>query len=50
VSAYLNEMENVLDVGDSAMKVEELVEVGIEMERVDVMDVIDATEKVLEKG
>ncbi|GJT06141.1 DNA-directed DNA polymerase [Tanacetum coccineum] len=45
VSAYLNEMENVLDDGDSAMKVEELVEVGMEMERVNVMDVIDAKEK-----
>ncbi|GKB38443.1 putative ribonuclease H-like domain-containing protein [Tanacetum coccineum] len=49
VSAYLNELENVLDDGDSTMKVEELVEVGTEMERVDAMDVIDAREKVREK-
>ncbi|GJU07246.1 hypothetical protein Tco_1123676 [Tanacetum coccineum] len=46
VSTYLNELENMLDDGDSPMKVEELVEEGTEMERIEAMDV---NENVLEK-
>ncbi|GJV10840.1 hypothetical protein Tco_1352381 [Tanacetum coccineum] len=45
VSAYLNELENVLDDGDSPMKVEELVDVGTKMERIDAMDVIENVSK-----
>ncbi|GKC22743.1 hypothetical protein Tco_1024893, partial [Tanacetum coccineum] len=50
VSDYLNELENILDYRDSTMTVEELVGVGIELERVEAMDVVDAKEKGSEKA
>ncbi|GJZ30744.1 putative ribonuclease H-like domain-containing protein [Tanacetum coccineum] len=50
VSDYLNELENILDYRDSTMTVEELVGVGMELERVEAMDVVDAKEKGSEKA
>ncbi|GJW59368.1 DNA-directed DNA polymerase, partial [Tanacetum coccineum] len=49
VLKYLNELKNMLDDGDSAMKVEELVKVGTKLEKVDDMHTIVFKEKVLEE-
>nr|GFC98861.1 hypothetical protein [Tanacetum cinerariifolium] len=45
VLAYLRKLENMLDDGDSPMKVEELVEVGTKMKRIDAMDVNENVSK-----
>ncbi|GJV96098.1 hypothetical protein Tco_1547675 [Tanacetum coccineum] len=50
VSEYLNELENMLDDGDSTMKMEELIEVGkAELEKVDAMDTLVTKEVATEK-
>nr|GEZ75645.1 hypothetical protein [Tanacetum cinerariifolium] len=49
-SKYLNELENMLDDGDSTMKMKELIEVReTELEKVDVMDTAVTKEDVTEK-
>nr|GEU83350.1 hypothetical protein [Tanacetum cinerariifolium] len=48
VSEYLNELENMLDDGDSTMKVGELIEVGeTELEKVDAMDIMVTKEEFI---
>ncbi|GJU19151.1 DNA-directed DNA polymerase [Tanacetum coccineum] len=49
VSKYLNDLENMLDDGDSTTKVEELIEVGTELEKADAMNTMVSKKKVMEK-
>ncbi|GKC69798.1 hypothetical protein Tco_1115681, partial [Tanacetum coccineum] len=50
VLEYLNEMENMLDDGDSTMRMEELIKVGkAELEKVDNLDTLVGQEVMTEK-
>ncbi|GKE12776.1 hypothetical protein Tco_1416327, partial [Tanacetum coccineum] len=49
VSEYLNELENMLDDGDSTTKVEELIEVGTELEKADAINTMVSKKKVMVK-
>ncbi|GKB75450.1 hypothetical protein Tco_0942345, partial [Tanacetum coccineum] len=45
VSAYLNELESMLDDGESPMKKEDLVKEGTEIERIDAMEIVENVPK-----
>ncbi|GKC65474.1 hypothetical protein Tco_1098072 [Tanacetum coccineum] len=45
VFVYLNELESMLDDGESPMKKEDLVKEGAEMERIDAMEIVENVRK-----
>ncbi|GKC44658.1 hypothetical protein Tco_1062380 [Tanacetum coccineum] len=45
VFVYLNELESMLDDGESPMKKEDMVKEGTEMERIDAMEIVENVQK-----